>query len=108
MIERLPTDWETALAGRFDESQFERIRERVAQDRAKPGVKVYPPDAQVFAAFQLTRFAEVQAVILGQDPYHQPGDACGLAFSVSSSLPPERRRPRALVRPSPLVRCLRV
>ena len=76
MIGRLPPDWAEAVAHRFDDTHLDRVRQRVAQDGAKPGVAVYPPDTQVFAAFELTRFADVQAVILGQDPYYQQDLAC--------------------------------
>jgi uracil-DNA glycosylase len=98
VIGDLPVDWAEALAGRFDASRLGSIRELVELDRARPGVTVYPRDDQVLAAFELTRFAQVQAVILGQDPYYQPDLACGLAFSVPATLPPERPLPLALKR----------
>jgi uracil-DNA glycosylase len=55
--------------------------------------EIYPPQAQVFAALNLTPLSSVRAVILGQDPYHGPGQAHGLAFSVQSGVqvPPSLR-----------------
>ncbi len=49
---------------------------------------MYPAVDDVFAALHLTPLAKVRAVILGQDPYHQPGQAHGLAFSVPSGVAP--------------------
>lgn len=70
---------------------FSQIQTRVAQARTTD--TVYPPPEQVFAAFSLTPPDAVRAVILGQDPYHGPGQANGLAFSVSPgvALPPSLR-----------------
>ena len=53
------------------------LRQRKAQ-----GAKIYPPGAQIFSAFNATSFDDVKVVILGQDPYHGPGQAHGLCFSV--------------------------
>lgn len=66
---------------------------RLRRERAIANNDVYPDDEQVFAALQLTPFASIRAVILGQDPYHRPGQAHGLAFSVSPgvSQPPSLR-----------------
>lgn len=50
--------------------------------------KVYPPDPEVFAALHLTPYASVKALILGQDPYHGPGQAHGLCFSVRPGVAP--------------------
>src|SRR3546814_2613772 len=55
-------------------------------ERAR-GVTVYPPGAQLFAALDATAFDAVQVVILGQDPYHGPGQAHGLSFSVPPGVP---------------------
>ncbi|MBQ4480424.1 MAG: uracil-DNA glycosylase [Victivallales bacterium] len=62
----------------------------VAEERTK-GVVIYPPPGQIFRALELVAPEEVRAVILGQDPYHEPGQAMGLAFAVPSEckkLPP--------------------
>lgn len=62
-------------------------------EAARPGATVYPPRAQVFRALELTPFATVRVVLLGQDPYHGPGQAHGLAFSVPEGVktPPSLR-----------------
>lgn len=66
---------------------FRELRSRVLADRMgdKP---VYPPKDDVFRAFELTPAHKIKIVILGQDPYHQPGQAHGLAFSVPKGIPP--------------------
>jgi uracil-DNA glycosylase len=64
---------------------FIQASEFVAKERAA-GKAIYPPDDQVFSAFDLTPIHEVKVVILGQDPYHQPGQAHGLCFSVQPSI----------------------
>src|SRR5690606_19947249 len=63
----------------------------VAEERSRS--TVYPPEPEVFAALHLTPLAQVKVVILGQDPYHGPGQAHGLCFSVRSGtvLPPSLR-----------------
>jgi uracil-DNA glycosylase len=95
-IGSLPDDWLSALGEAAFPAELESIDARLAEDQARG--TVYPPAADVFAAFRLTPFASVRAVILGQDPYHRPGQAHGLAFSVPDScapLPPSLRNIRA-------------
>ena len=92
----MPEDWQDALGEAASPDVLESIDARVAEDRARGAV--YPPAHDVFAAFRLTPFASVRAVILGQDPYHHPGQAHGLAFSVPDGctpLPPSLRNIRA-------------
>ncbi|PKM06363.1 MAG: uracil-DNA glycosylase [Gammaproteobacteria bacterium HGW-Gammaproteobacteria-4] len=60
--------------------------EMQALERAR-GVVIYPPGSQMFAALDATPFAAVKVVILGQDPYHGPGQAHGLSFSVPPGVP---------------------
>ncbi len=95
MIERLPDDWRRALSHRINADDLQALDWFVAEERQYHDV--YPPDQQVFAAFELTPFESVRAVVLGQDPYYQPGLACGLAFAVPAELP-HRKRPLALRR----------
>lgn len=95
-IGSMPDDWKSALGEAASPEVLESIEARVAEDRARGAV--YPPADDVFAAFRLTPFASVRAVILGQDPYHRPGQAHGLAFSVPDGcapLPPSLRNIRA-------------
>ena len=95
-IGTLPGDWIAAIGGAASREALQSIDARVAFDRARGAV--YPPAADVFAAFRRTPFACVRAAILGQDPYHRPGQAHGLAFSVPDGrapLPPSLRNIRA-------------
>lgn len=78
------TDWNPLLRDEFDKSYWSDLMAFVAEERAHH--PVYPPHQQVFAALHLTSYAEVKVVILGQDPYHGPGQAHGLCFSVPSGV----------------------
>ena len=92
MIETIPDDWKAALEDAIDAPSFHRLAVDLAAERARPDTVIYPPAPLVFNALRLTPLASVQAVILGQDPYHGEGQAHGLAFSV----PAGRRKPRSL------------
>jgi uracil-DNA glycosylase len=74
------TDWNPVLRGEFDKPYWASLMAFVAEERAAH--EVYPPHEEVFAALHLTPLAEVKVLILGQDPYHGPGQAHGLCFSV--------------------------
>jgi uracil-DNA glycosylase len=92
----MPDDWKGALGKAASPEALESIDARVARNRAQG--PVYPLPDDVFAALRLTPFASVRAVILGQDPYHRPGQAHGLAFSVPDGFmppPPSLRNIRA-------------
>ena len=80
--------WREVLAEPLAGADFARLMARVEEARAS--ATVYPPAARQFRAFALTPPESVRVVILGQDPYHGPGQANGLAFSVSPgvALPP--------------------
>ena len=79
-IGTLPADWQKALGAAASDEVLAKLDAAVAAERATHDV--YPTAENVFAAFRLTPFADVRAVIIGQDPYHGPGEAHGLAFSV--------------------------
>lgn len=85
------TDWNPVLREEFDEPYWKELQAFVADER-KNG-PVHPPHAEVFAALHLTSLAETKVVILGQDPYHGPGQAHGLCFSVRPgvAVPPSLR-----------------
>ncbi|MEM9170905.1 MAG: uracil-DNA glycosylase [Pseudomonadota bacterium] len=83
--------WIEALGGEFDKPYFRTLTERLAE-RYAAGATVYPPRAQIFRAFRDTPFEAARVIILGQDPYHAPGQATGLAFSA----PPDFPVPRSL------------
>ncbi|NIY48950.1 uracil-DNA glycosylase [Cedecea colo] len=73
--------WHDVLAEEKQQPYFVNTLNTVADERAA-GVTVYPPQKDVFNAFRFTELGDVKVVILGQDPYHGPGQAHGLAFSV--------------------------
>lgn len=74
------TDWNPILRTEFDKPYWSDLQQFVATERSRH--TVYPAHNDVFAAFHLTPFADVKVLILGQDPYHGPDQAQGLAFSV--------------------------
>lgn len=78
-------DWTEALAEVKSSAQFQHLWERVKQQYKTS--TVYPPRKNIFRAIELTSFDKVKVVILGQDPYHGPGQANGLSFSVNSNVP---------------------
>jgi len=78
------TDWNPLLRAEFDEPYWATLQQFVAAERSRS--PVYPPHDQVFAALHLTPYADTRVMILGQDPYHGPGQAHGLAFSVRQSV----------------------
>ncbi len=77
---KLPPGWKAALAGEITKPYFQQLREFVRQEYA--GKRVFPHPSKVFAALQACDIDQVKVVILGQDPYHTPGMATGLSFSV--------------------------
>ena len=85
------TDWNPLLRDQLQEPYWAELQAFVAAERAAR--TIYPPPDDVFAALHLTPFAEVKAVVLGQDPYHGPGQAHGLSFSVRPgvAVPPSLR-----------------
>jgi len=86
VLESIPSDWRRVLAATLAHPAMGSLEAFVARETAE--FEVYPPVGDVFAALRLTPFASVRAVILGQDPYHGPGQAHGLAFSVPPGVPP--------------------
>ncbi len=87
----LPEDWHSLLADTLETPAVRALEAFVAEERRV--ATVYPPEDKVFAALHATRFETVKVVILGQDPYHGPGQAHGLAFSVPRGVkaPPSLR-----------------
>lgn len=85
-------EWKSQLHDAFQAESFAALKAFLLEERAQ-GKKVYPPGAKMFAAFDLTPWSQVRVVILGQDPYHGPGQANGLSFSVNPGepLPPSLR-----------------
>ncbi len=88
--ERLPDCWRSALADEISAPYFARLETFVNGERETSDV--FPPASEVFNALQLTPLNQVRVLILGQDPYHDDGQAHGLSFSV----PPGVRIPPSL------------
>lgn len=87
----LPNGWGKVLAGEFEQPYMRELQRFVADERAQH--QVFPDEADVFAAMKLTPLKNVRVVILGQDPYHDVGQAHGLSFSVARGMkiPPSLR-----------------
>ena len=83
---RIESSWKEALAGEFSKPYFESLVHFLRAEKAA-GTVIYPPGGQIFRAFELTPVDKVKVVILGQDPYHGPGQAHGLSFSVPVGVP---------------------
>ena len=81
--------WTDVIGQEKEKPYFKHILQQVHQERLA-GKTIYPPQDEVFNAFKYTAFDEVKVVILGQDPYHGPNQAHGLAFSVKPevAIPP--------------------
>lgn len=88
---KIESSWKRALAAEWDKPYFKSLTDFV---RAEYGSKqCFPPARRIFAAFDACPFDDVKVVILGQDPYHDVGQANGLSFSVNPGMP----LPRSLV-----------
>ena len=83
---KIEQSWKEALAGEFEKPYFASLVTFLRNEKAA-GKVIYPPGSQIFRAFDLTPVQNVKVVILGQDPYHGPGQAHGLSFSVPSGVP---------------------
>lgn len=83
---KIEQSWKDALAGEFDKPYFASLVRFLHHEKAA-GKKIYPPGSQIFKAFELTPVDRLKVVILGQDPYHGPGQAHGLSFSVPAGIP---------------------
>ena len=78
--------WKEALQSEFEKPYFARLVSYLHEEKAA-GRRIYPPGGRIFRAFDLTPLDRVKVVILGQDPYHNPGQAMGLSFSVPDGVP---------------------
>ena len=76
----LTGQWEQALSQEFTKDYYKKLFLFIKEEYSK--VAVYPQAGDIFNAFHLTPFEKVKVVIIGQDPYHNPGQAHGLCFSV--------------------------
>ncbi|MFT4534236.1 MAG: uracil-DNA glycosylase [Saprospiraceae bacterium] len=85
----IEASWKGVLKEEFSKPYFPMIKAGILKSISE-GKVVYPPGNEIFNAFNLTPFNKVKVVILGQDPYHGPGQAMGLCFSVKPSIKPPR------------------
>lgn len=89
---KIAPEWKKLLEEEFQKTYFKELRQRVREEylQGTVGVGVFPHPSRVFRAFELTKPKDIRVVILGQDPYHTPGVADGLAFSTlpDNQIPP--------------------
>lgn len=83
---RLPDDWKQALAEELTSDNMDNLR-AFLKEAYQSDDSIYPPAPLMFNALNLTPLSQVKVVILGQDPYHGPGQAMGLSFSVPKAIP---------------------
>lgn len=83
---KLEPSWKDRVGDYLQRDDMRALSEFLRQRKAA-GARIYPPGPQIFAAFDATPFDAVKVVILGQDPYHGPGQAHGLCFSVLPGVP---------------------
>ena len=84
---KIDGSWKQILKDEFNKPYFEQIALHIKTEKSQ-GKIIYPPGSLIFNAFNTTPFDKVKVVILGQDPYHGPGQAHGLCFSVQNGVPP--------------------
>lgn len=83
---KIEESWKRVLAPEFEKPYFQGLARQLHQEK-RDGRIIYPPGPLIFNAFNLTPFNTVKVVIIGQDPYHGPGQAEGLSFSVPHGMP---------------------
>ncbi len=84
---KIEPSWKEVLKDEFVKDYFLHLTTFLKAERATKKI-IYPPGPLIFNAFEKTPFDKVKVVILGQDPYHNPGQAHGLSFSVPDGVPP--------------------
>ena len=85
---KIGNDWDIMLRDEFDRPYFKQLENFLTEERAR--YEIYPHQEDVFNALRYSSFQDTKVVILGQDPYHEPGQAHGLCFSVNKgvTIPP--------------------
>ena len=81
---KIESSWKAVLASEFQQPYFKALKTFLLSEKAS--YRIYPKGSDIFAAYNLTPFDKVKVVILGQDPYHGPHQAHGLAFSVQRGI----------------------
>ena len=84
---QIEESWKSQLIGQFQAPYFAELKSFLQQEK-EGGKIIYPPGKLIFSAFNHTPFPNVKVVLLGQDPYHGPGQAHGLSFSVPEGVKP--------------------
>ena len=84
---QIESSWKEVLYQEFNRSYFQQISAHLKSEKATKAI-IYPPGKQIFNAFEKTPFNNLKVVVLGQDPYHGPGQAHGLSFSVPDGVKP--------------------
>ncbi len=84
---KIDASWKEQLKTEFEKPYFQQAALHIKTEKQQ-GKVIYPPGQYIFNAFNTTPFSNVKVVILGQDPYHGPGQAHGLCFSVQNGVPP--------------------
>ena len=82
---KIEESWRKHLGGEFEKPYFDKLADFVRHEYQS--TTCYPPGSLIFNAFNLCPFDKVKVVIIGQDPYHEPGQAQGLSFSVNEGVP---------------------
>lgn len=88
---QIESSWKEVLFDQFQQPYFEELRNFIVAEKSQ--YQIFPPGSLIFNAFNLTPFNEVKVVILGQDPYHNVGQAHGLCFSVQDGV----QHPKSLI-----------
>ncbi len=88
---KIESSWKSILKSEFEKEYFDNLVAQLKQQKSQ-GKTIFPPGNLIFKAFELTPWDKVNVIILGQDPYHNPGEAMGLCFSV----PKDKRVPPSL------------
>lgn len=83
---QLEASWLELLSDQFQQPYFLQLKQKLAAEKQN-GITIFPPGAQIFSALDLCPVENTKVVILGQDPYHNPGQAHGLSFSVPVGTP---------------------
>ena len=85
---RFGNSWDDLLAPEYEKPYYQQLRAFLKHEYLHSGANIFPPMDDLFAAFRHTDYHAVKAVILGQDPYHEQGQAHGLCFSVRKGATP--------------------
>jgi uracil-DNA glycosylase len=93
LLEELPKGWKKVLKDEFQKDYFQELFAFIDTEY-KGQEEIYPPQARIFRALEAVDYADVKVVILGQDPYHGPGQAVGLSFAVPNDL---KKKPPSLL-----------